>query len=251
MMRAMRAAIFAQRSAGMKLDPKLTRNLLGRRLDARQSLRLVFDDQAPAGGNSAGRKDATVLDQRELRRAAADINVEQHSIVSARERHGARAMGRHLTFHVMAGRSADKSTRLIGKQFRDGAGVTAFQCFAGQNDRAAVHLFAVDAGIGVTAADEARKLIDVNRVVGPIGSEQDGRLPENFTADHDEAARQRSRKALEVHVGEHQVGGRRADIDTHGGELDIIRRPCDLVDRGILRVDVQVLEFQIVHGICC
>ena len=92
-----------------------------------------------------------------------------------------------------------------------------------------------------------RELVDVDGVVGPIGRQQDRRLPEDLAPDHDEAARQRRRQPLQVHAGEHQVRGRRPDVDPDRGQLDIVGGPGDLVDRSVFGADVKMLEFEIVH----
>ena len=55
-----------------------------------------------------------------------------------------------------------------------------------------------------------------------------------------------------MHPREHQVRGRRADVDADGGEFDVVRRPdrrANLARLGNI-VDVDVLEFEIVHTIC-
>ena len=49
---------------------------------------------------------------------------------------------------------------------------------------------------------------------------------------------------------EHQVRGGGADIDADGGELDVVGGPGHLVDGRVLRTDVEMLEFEIVHGNC-
>src|SRR5246127_4372476 len=114
-----------------------------------------FDDHPPPHRNGAGGQDAAVLDQREFGRAAADVDIEQCRVVTARERDGARSMGCHLAFHVVAGRGADEFAGFLGEEIRDGACVAALERLAGQNDGAAVDLLAFDAGIGVAAADGA------------------------------------------------------------------------------------------------
>lgn len=116
-----------------------------------------------------------------------------------------------------------------------------------ENHGAAVDLFALDAGIGVTAADEAREFVHVDGVVAAVWRKQDRRLPKDLAPHHHEAARQRSREALEMHAREHEVRGRRADVDAHCRELDVIRCPSHLIDGGVFRADVKVLELQIVH----
>ena len=62
-----------------------------------------------------------VLDQRELGRAAADVDVEQRRAVAARERDRAGAVRRHLAFHVVPGRGADELAGLLREQVGDRA----------------------------------------------------------------------------------------------------------------------------------
>jgi len=107
-----------------------------------------------------------------------------------------------------------------------------------QNDGAAVDLLALDAGIGVAAADEAGEIVDVDGIVGPVGRQQNRRLPEDFSLDDDETARQGGREPLQVHAREHQMRGRRSDIDPHRRQLDIVGGPSDLVDRDVVGADM-------------
>src|SRR5262249_56232146 len=94
-------------------------------LDARQAPSVVRDYQPPAHGNGARGKDTASFDQGQLRRAAADINVEQRRVVPARKRNRTRPMRRHLAFHVMPGGGADEFAGFLGKKVRDGAGVAS------------------------------------------------------------------------------------------------------------------------------
>src|ERR1700694_543126 len=52
-----------------------------------------------------------------------------------------------------------------------------------------------------------------------------------------------------MHAREHQMRGRRADVDADCGQLDIVRRPDRFADLARLGgvVDVDMLEFEIVH----
>jgi hypothetical protein len=65
-----------RRRTERKLDAEGRGNLLGRRFDAREADRIVFDDQPASDRNGAGGEDAAVLDQREFGRATADVDVE-------------------------------------------------------------------------------------------------------------------------------------------------------------------------------
>src|SRR5229473_2585690 len=241
------AVVRGERLAERKLGAERMGDRFRRRLDARQSTGFVFDDQAAADGDRAGREDAAVLDQGELGGAAADVDIEQRGIAAARQRDGARAVRRHLAFHVVAGGGADELAGLLGEQIGDGARIAALERLPGQDDGAAIDRLALDAGVGVAAADEPRELVDVDRIVAPVGREQDRRLPENLPLDHHEAARQGGRQPLQVHAREHQMRGGGADIDADGGQLDVVGGPGNLVDRGVVGIDVKVLEFEIVH----
>ena len=124
------------------------------------------------------------------------------------KRDRARTMRRHLAFHVMAGGRAHEFAGLLREQVGNGAGISPLERLAGEDDRPAVNRLAVDSRIGITSADESRELVHIDGVIGPIGREQDRRLPQDFSTDHHEAARQRCRQPLQVHAREHQVRGR-------------------------------------------
>ncbi len=241
------AVLRRQRLARHERDTERSGDLHRGRLNSREAGRIILHDQPAADRDGTGGKDAAVLDQGEFGRAAADIHVEQRGVMAARERDGAGAVRGHLAFHVVAGRGADELAGLLGEEIGDGARVVALERLAGEDDGAAVDRLGLDPGIGVAAADEARELVDIDGVVGAIGREQDRGLPEDFSADHDEAARQRGREPLQVDAREHQVRGGGSDIDPDRGQLHIVGGPGDLVDRGVLGTDVQVLEFEIVH----
>src|SRR4029077_15148966 len=92
-----------KRLAWRKLDAESLGDGFDRGLDADEAGVVVFDQEAPADRDGAGGEDAALLDQRELRRAAADIDVEQRRVVAARERDGAGAVRCHLAFHMVPG----------------------------------------------------------------------------------------------------------------------------------------------------
>ncbi len=148
----------------------------------------------------------------------------------------------------MPGGGADELAGFLGEQVGDGAGVRALDRLAGEDHGAGVDRVAFDPCIRVCAADEAREFFDVDGVVRQIGRQQDRRLPQELAADHDEPARQRGAEPLQMNAREHQVRGRRADVDADGGQFHIIGGPRHLVERPFARVDVQVFEFKVVHG---
>src|SRR5262249_23254320 len=70
-----------------------------------------------------------------------------------------------------------------------------------------------------------------------------------FPLHHHEAAGEPGRQPRQMHPREHQMRRRRADIDPDRRQFDIVRRPDRLTDfaRFGRVVDVNVLEFQVVH----
>ena len=62
---------------------------------------------------------------RDLRGAAADIDIHHHAFVADRARRRARAIGRHHGFQAVAGAHRDELAGLLGEQVADGAGVGA------------------------------------------------------------------------------------------------------------------------------
>ena len=239
-----RAILGRERLPARERNAEAVGDLLHRCLDAGETGLGVIDQEAAADRDGDGRHDHAVLDQRELGRAASDIDIEEARRTAARQCHRARAVRRQLALHVMAGRSANEPAGLLREQLGDGARVAPLDGFAGQDHGAGVDVGGVDARIGVAAAEETRELVRVDRVVGKVGREQDRRLPQHLAADDHEAARQCGGQALQVHAREHQVGGRGADVDADGRQLDIVGRPGDLV---VARLGVKVIEFKLVH----
>ena len=219
-------------------------NLLHRWLDAGETGLGVLDQEAAADRDGGGRHDRPVLDQRELGGAAPDIDIEEARGADVRQCDRARAVRRQLALHVMAGRGANEPAGLLREQLGNGARIAPLDGFAGQDHGAGVDVGGVDARIGVAAANEAFELVGVDGVVGEIRCQQDRRLPEDPAAHHHEPARQGGSKPLQMHAREHQVGGRGADVDADGRQLDIVGRPGDLV---VARLGVKVIEFKLVH----
>ncbi len=161
----------------------------------------------------------------EFDRAAADIDVENGLMLLTGKGDGAGPVGGHQGFEIMPGRGANKLAGFLSKQIGDGAGVIPLERFTRQNDRAGIDVFRGELGFLKGIAKELFKLVGIDCVIGAIGRQQDGGPPQNLTVYHDEPARQAFRKTLQMHLGEHQMGGRRANIDTDGGELDVILFP--------------------------
>ena len=149
----------------------------------------------------------------------------------------------------MACRSADELAGFRRKQIGNGTGVTAFERLAGQDHGPTIDVGAIETGIGVALCNEPRQRFRVDGEILQIGREQNRRLRDHLAIDHDKTARQSARQSLQMHACKHQMRGRRADVDADRGQLHIVGTPGDLVPL-LARVDVQMLEFKIVHGHC-
>ena len=88
--------------------------------------------QRGRGGDAAG------FDDSELRRAPADVDVEDALLRVVRDAGGARAVGGEQRFHVMAGGGADEVAALGRDHAGDRLGVVAAQRLAGQDHHAGI-----------------------------------------------------------------------------------------------------------------
>ncbi len=149
----------------------------------------------------------------------------------------------------MAGRGADELPGLRGEQVVDGAGIFALDRFAGEDDRTAVDLLLGEAGVAIAAANEFAEFARVDRTVGQKRRQQDRRPPNDFAADHDEAARQPLRLPLQRDLGEQKVRGRTADIDADRLERDVFLVPDRARNRGavLCGLDMLVGKIAFVH----
>lgn len=116
-------------------------------------------------------KNLAALHQGKLGGAAADIHVENDSVLLARQGHRAGTVGRQGGLQMVACRGADQAAAGLGKAIGDGLGVVRLERLAGQDDRAAVHLVTAQAGLLVSLPDEDAERVGVDGAVGPIGGQ--------------------------------------------------------------------------------
>ena len=114
-------------------------------VDARPATFGIGGDEPAADGKSGDAEDRALVDQGELRRAAAHIDMQHAFATLARQRDGARAMRGERAFELVSGGGADELAGLFGEQLVDRAGVAALDRFAGEDHRAAVDVAARDA----------------------------------------------------------------------------------------------------------
>src|SRR5262249_54445250 len=103
---------------------------------------------------------------------------------------------------LVARRGADEFAGLLGEQLVDGAGIFALDRFASEDDGARVDLALCETRIVVAAAKKSAEPFRIDGAVRQERRQQDRRAPGDLAADHDEAARQPLRLALQRDLGE-------------------------------------------------
>ena len=155
---------------------------------------------------------------RDLGGAAADVDVHHRRVVADRARHRARAVGRHHGLQAVAGADRDELAGLPGKQLADGARIAPAHRDAGEDQRAGVDLVGIDLGVLVLLGDEGAERVGVDRLLGRIGREQDVGLIEGLALGDDVAAVE----PLQHDAREHEMRGRRADVDADAENADLV-----------------------------
>ncbi len=107
----------------------------------------IDDEEAAADMDRRRRQHAAAFDDRELGRAAADVEIEDAHALLARSQRRARAVGGEHRLHVMAGGGADEIAARLRKHRRDRLGVLAAQRLAGEDHRAGVDVLGLDSGL--------------------------------------------------------------------------------------------------------
>ena len=203
---------------GLQIDAELGAVAPAGVFDARDlSVRLKADQ--PRADIDRGKIDHLAVGaDRDLRGAAADVDIHHHAFVADRARRRARAVGRHHGFQAVAGADGDELAGLLGEQFADGAGVLPLHRDAGQDQRAGVDLVGIDLGVGVFLLDEGAERLGVDGVLGGVGRQQDVGGVERLALGDDIAAVE----PLQHDPREHQMRGRRADVDADAEHDDLV-----------------------------
>ena len=136
---------------------------------------------------------------------------------------GAGAMRGQDGFEVVPGRGAHERTALAGEEIGHVARVGALERRAGEDDRAGVDLVRPKPCGVVREGDEALERVDVDEPIAFEGREQDRRAVDDLALDDDVAARERVREPLQPQAREHDVRGRRTDVDADRREDDVVR----------------------------
>ena len=145
----------AQRRAELELDAELGGEAPAGFLDAHDRAAVVEADEPRADVDRGEVDHLAVGADRDLRGAAADVDVHHRRLVADRARHRARAVGRHHGLQAVAGADRDQLAGLAREQFADGARVAPAHRDAGQDQRAGVDLVGIDLGVVVCCSMKA------------------------------------------------------------------------------------------------
>jgi hypothetical protein len=169
--------------------------------------------------------DRARLDKGELRRAAADVDVEKRRRSIVRDLGGAGAIGGEHRLHMVPGRRANKLTAHLREDVGDRLGVLAAQRLAGEDHRAGVDLVGMHTGGLVCRVDDVTDPLIVDAILTEIGRQRDGRLVDGLPVHHEVTAGQRLREPPQVHARENHLGSGGADIDADRKERDVVLQP--------------------------
>lgn len=151
----------------------------------------------------------------------------------------------------MAGRCADELPGFFREKLVDRLGVLPLDRFAGENDRPAVDLAALQSGRAIGVVDEVAQLVGVDRSIGKERGQHDRRPPCHLPVDDDETARQPLGLPLQRHLREQKMRGRASDIDADRFELDGFLAP-DIASHfqaiGFRQLAMLVEEIGVVHS---
>ena len=163
--RILAAQLLVRQRSGVCGKALLAGDRLDRIVEARPRARRILRDEPAANRERLQRDDLALVDQGELGRAAADIDVKDAVLALLRQRDGAGAVGGEETFQLVAGGGADELAGFRREDFVDGARVRLLDGLAGEDDGAAVDFVLLDAGFPVGAGDELAELAGVDRAV--------------------------------------------------------------------------------------
>ena len=126
------------------------------------------------GGEDAGLEDGAVG------AAAADVDVGDGGEVRLRIMGGPRPTPGDQALDMRPGHADHKLAGQPGQPGQHRIGVFLLGCFAGDDDRACLHLARVDAGRGILAPDDGRELRGVHRVAIQQRREDDRALVDHL-----------------------------------------------------------------------
>ena len=130
--------------ADRKINPELRAETPAGLFEARDATACIETHQPRADIDRREVDHLAVGADRDLRRAAADVDIHHARLVADRTRHRARAVGRHHRLETVAGADRDELAGLPREQLADRARIAPLHGDAGQDQRAGVDLVRID-----------------------------------------------------------------------------------------------------------
>ncbi len=154
------------------------------RIETHDLVCLIHNQQPAADVHCGGAQHLAAFQQRQLGRAAADIDIQHALAQIMRGARRAGSIGGEHRFHMVSGRGTDEFAALVGQQVRNGLRVLAPQRFAGENHGAGIDLVRMQAGrvIGLVNDRPERTLVDAGLAL--IRSERNRRLVQRLARHH-------------------------------------------------------------------
>jgi len=196
-----------------------------RGVEPRDAARIVDDNQPTADVDRGRRRDAAALEQRQLGRAAADVDVEDARRALVGRPRGPRAVGGEHRLHVVAGGRADELAAELGEELADRLGVLAPQRFAGENHRAGIDVVRMQPGARVGGIDDRADRAFVDAALVEVGRQRNRRLVQRLAVHYEIAALQVLAEAPHVQAREDHLRSRRTDVDADARQRDVVVDP--------------------------
>ena len=163
-----------------------------------------------------------VFHQAQLGSAAAHIDIQDAALFVKGSFGGTGTKDRQHGLHVVASGGANKLATLFGQHGGNGLAVLAAQGFAGEDDGTGIHFIRVQISAFVSAGDDVGQRACVHLAVAQIGREGNRGLVQRRALHHHVAAGQIFCNAAHVDFGEHHLRARRANVDAHAVQQNIV-----------------------------
>ena len=210
-------------------------------LDPRHGV-AVDGDQSPADVQGRGGQHPAVVDEREFRRPAADVDVEDAGGHLVRRQCRPGAVGRQHRLHVVPGGRTHQVTGPLGDDGGNPLGVSAAQRLTRQDHHAGVHILRLPAGVAVCRVEHPAQCdrvdLQIVRVRGQVHIGLEQRVP----GHHDVATGQILTAPAQLQPRERHLRSRTADVDADAVQGDVVLLP----DRIVLERQVRLVVLVIV-----
>ncbi len=213
-----RCILARERRSDLELEAEFFAEAAARFLDPGDRSVRIGADETRAHVDRRDRNNPAVAAHRDLRGAAADIDIHHRAALADRAGDRTRAERRHHRFKIVAGTDGDELAGLPCEQFADAPRIAAPHRNAREDQRAGVDLVGIDHRVLVLLLEERAERFRVDLILGRIGREQNIGLIKGLAFGHDITAVE----PLQHDAREHEMRGRRPDIDANAQDADFI-----------------------------